>query len=250
MDQRPLSMPLVHWAMANACRTDDVTLMSQCFSAAQRADSSVTLKEALQAGLRKSVKEAAMACISYVLDQGADLGKLDPGWLIGGNSTHTSIRKVLEILVARGFNINSQSSCLPVLWYVGVADHELVEWCLDHGADLNLPDPTPKNTVSERKPILESAAAVGNIATFELLRGRGAPLDLNFGVFPVAVMVTNDSTCGPVGRRAIRKAHGHAQTPIGSCWLQCQLFILRITLWVWQYLQHSTLLDRMSSPGR
>lgn len=196
MDQRPLSMPLVHWAMANACRKDDVALMSQCFSAAQRADSRVTLQEALQAGLRKSVKEAAMACISYVLDQGADIAKLDPCWLIGENSTYTSIRVVLELLVARGFDINSQKSCLPVLWEVGVADHELVEWCLDHGADLDPPDPTPKNSVSERKPILESAAVVSNIATFELLRSRGAPLDRNFGVFPVAVIAANDGTCG------------------------------------------------------
>jgi len=74
------------------------------------------------------------------------------------------------------------------LWAV-VRDRELVQWCLDHGADVNPPDHTPQGVVSSRKPLLETAAWVGNIETFELLRARGAPM--HYGVFPNAVMAAN-----------------------------------------------------------
>lgn len=195
MDQHPLNIRTLSISISDICRKDDVALMSQCFSEVQRANSRFTLQQALADGLRKSVKEGATACLSYVLDQGAKLGELDPSYLLAGNYTNTSIRKVLDILVARGYDINSQSLCIPVLWYIiGLHDSELVEWCLDHGAEMNPPDSTPENSRSPRKPILEKAAMVGDIATFELLRSRGAPLDRNFGVFPSAVMVANDLT--------------------------------------------------------
>lgn len=96
------------------------------------------------------------------------------------------------MLVAKGWNINSEASEIPFLWDV-VNNHELVEWCLDHGADVNPPPATTPSSRGPRKPILEQAASTGNIATFELLRSKGAPLDRNFGVFPVAIMVVNES---------------------------------------------------------
>jgi len=75
----------------------------------------------------------------------------------------------------------------PVLWFV-VRDTDLVRWCLDHGADVDPPDDTPSGAKKHRKPILEVVAAQGNIEAFELLRVRGAPLDLHHGVLPSAVM--------------------------------------------------------------
>ena len=54
---------------------------------------------------------------------------------------------------------------------------------------MNPPDHTPPNTVSLRKPLLESTACVGDIEIFELLRAKGAPM--HYGVFPNAVMAAN-----------------------------------------------------------
>lgn len=54
--------------------------------------------------------------------------------------------------------------------------------------DVNPADDTSQGAKKRRKPILEVAAAEGDIEAFELLRARGAPLDLHHGVLPSAVM--------------------------------------------------------------
>lgn len=100
---------------------------------------------------------------------------------------------MLEILIAHGWDINSrrpESSGIPLLWRI-VRDYSRVRWCLDHGADVDPPDDTPPNQARMRKPILESAAANGNILTFELLQERGAPLEYDYDVLSVAVMSAN-----------------------------------------------------------
>lgn len=76
---------------------------------AQRTDSKVTLHEALRDGLNKATTYAAIKCLHYVLEQGADVDRLSPHWLLSSESTTTSMREVLEILIARGFDINSES---------------------------------------------------------------------------------------------------------------------------------------------
>ena len=68
---------------------------------------------------------------------------------------------------------------------------DLVGWCLDHGAIPDPPDDTPPDCVG-RTPILERAATVADIATFELLRAKGAPLCYDNGVLSSAVTAAND----------------------------------------------------------
>lgn len=63
--------------------------------------------------------------------------------------------------------------------------------CLDHGASVDPPDDTPPEFAG-RRPILQYAAAVADIPTFEPLRAEGAPLCYDYGVLPSAVMAAND----------------------------------------------------------
>lgn len=80
-----------------------------------------------------------MKCLHYVLELAADIRHLSPHWLVSAEGTIVSMRQVLEILVAKGYDINSESSGTPVLWFVGVGDYDFLKWCLDQGANV---DPT------------------------------------------------------------------------------------------------------------
>jgi hypothetical protein len=186
MDDIPLSKARLGRIMGAACRTDHVPFVTHCISMAQRADSQVTVQEVLQEALKRSANHAAMKCLHYVLELGANVHQLSPHWLVSTEGTSASMREVLEILVAHGYDINSEGDGLPVLWHVGVGDYDFVKWCLDQGADVDPPEQSP------RTPLLEQAAVAGDIDTFELLRSKGAPFDRKFGVFPKAVMVAND----------------------------------------------------------
>lgn len=53
------------------------------------------------------------------------------------------------------------------------------------------PDDTPPGFVG-RMPILDRAAALADIATFELIRAKGAPVCYDYGVLPRAVMAATD----------------------------------------------------------
>jgi hypothetical protein len=52
-----------------------------------------------------------------------------------------------------------------------IQDREKLAWCLEHGASLATPGEQP-----HKRPILQAVAERGDIATFEFLRSRGAPL--------------------------------------------------------------------------
>ena len=126
--------------------------------------------------------------LSYLLDRGADVGTLSASDII---PTHDDSVKpsheVLEILIAHGWDVNTQGprhTSWPLLWQV-VRYPEVVTWCLNHGASVDIPDDPPRvntdgtysRTDLPRPPILGMAASSGTVETFELLRSRGAPLD-------------------------------------------------------------------------
>jgi hypothetical protein len=189
------SLPLNTWRMAklvrHACNIDDVSLMTQVISMAGQDDSSVMVPEVLQEALTLAGRRDAMHCLAYILELGADVSHVEHHYAYPEFGNDPS-REALELLVAHGWNVNTGAlngeAGIPLLWSV-VGDRELVQWCLDHGADVNPPDHTPPNAMSLRKPLLEDAAWSGNMETFELLRARGAPM--HYGVFPNAVMAAN-----------------------------------------------------------
>lgn len=189
------SLPLNTWRMGklvlHACQTDDVSLMSDIIVLAHRDESSVTVQEVLQKALTRAGKRNAINCLAYILEQSADVTNLDYHYAWPDLEESTS-REALELFVAHGWNVNTvalNGQAGITLLRAVVRDRELVQWCLDHRADVNPPDHTPQGTVSPRKPLLESAVWAGNIGIFELLRAEGAPV--HYGVFPDAVMVAN-----------------------------------------------------------
>lgn len=137
-----------------------------------------------------------MRCLTYILEQGADVSNLDCIYAYPDFANSPS-REALELLVAHGWSVNTGAlngeAGIPLLWGV-VGDRELVQWCLDHGADVNPPDHTPPNIMSPRKPLLERAVWSGDIEIFELCRAKGAPM--HYGILPNAVMAASLSAVG------------------------------------------------------
>lgn len=226
---------------------------------AQRADSEVTVQEVLQEGLKRAPNDAAMKCLHHVLELGADVRQIPPHRLICTEGTNDYTREVLEIFVARGYDINSESFGLPLLWHVGVGDYDFLKWCLDQGANVNPPDRHPPGFRSPQEPLLELATIVGHIDSFELLRSRGAPFDRTFGVFPKAVMAANECPSPQkirmlkhllevvecdVNSRSYGPYYGFGSscsTPL--CWIACRPKGANVKGLIWLLLDHGGDLD-------
>lgn len=134
---------------------------------------------------------------SDVLPWGAKLTRLIDGWAID----HRFPKDMVEILLAHGWDINArETGRKPLLWLV-VRDGDAVSWCLDHGADpfargqRSFPDfdisnaeefnnyleehPWSKAEMTDYfdcPPLLQAAASQSTVATFELLRSKGAAM--------------------------------------------------------------------------
>jgi hypothetical protein len=115
MEERPLSKARLGRIVGAACRADHVPFVAHCISMWQRADSEVTIQEVFQEGLKRASNHAAMKCLHYVLELGADVRQLPSHRLVCTEGTSDTTCEVLETLVARGYDINSESFRLPVL---------------------------------------------------------------------------------------------------------------------------------------
>lgn len=83
-----------------------------------------------------------------MLEHGADVRLLAPRYLVSAEGTTASIRKVLQILLAHGYDINSNGPGGTVLECIGFDDHELLKWCIDEGANVNPPDNAPPDNAA------------------------------------------------------------------------------------------------------
>ncbi|KAF4609809.1 hypothetical protein G7Y89_g15813 [Cudoniella acicularis] len=168
--QRPRAL------VVKACQTDDVSLISQAISLASSPSSRETVQEVFSQAVTQSIYRNAPNVLTHVLAHGgevptySDLGVEEPP------ST-----EILAILLGHGWDINARRlGHQPFLWQV-VGDGDLIAWCLEHGAtaipkDLRLAsDDERRQDQFGCSPILESAASQSTVATFELLRSRGAP---------------------------------------------------------------------------
>lgn len=164
---RPVSRPILAKLTTDACKADDIAVISWCMQAVALPESDATVEEVLEQALRRSAKWVALEVLSYILQQGADIHGLSAESTIDMESESVPSREVLEILIEHGWDINScghSSVHEPLLW-LAIHDHEFVEWCLKRGANAHH---------SSVGPILERAAVGSNISTFELLRSKGA----------------------------------------------------------------------------
>lgn len=123
--------------------------------------------------------------ISYVLDHGANIRNVDGHTVTSqpdGLSSKLPSLEVVQCFLEHDWDMNAGT---PLLWCV-ISDRSWVEWCLANGAVV---ESSLTSAGVPRRPILEFAASVGNIETFELLRSKGT--EVSRGVLPSAVRVAS-----------------------------------------------------------
>lgn len=188
MTQKTRDIMKIRRGVTDASRIDDVSAVAQLFNAAKEPDSIVTAQEVLDVALQRATKANATKVLSCVLEHGADIRGHGADLTLTWGDFNLPSLATLDILMAHGWNIDSCGhtfASTPLLW-TALHNAGLVEWCLFNGASVDLP--ALRN--QRLRPILERAAAIGNIATFEQLRKRGASLSPR--ILPVAVRSAND----------------------------------------------------------
>ena len=187
-----------------AFKLDSTTRIRDILIIASQPDSEADVELIVRKCLQKAVQSRSLLVLEYLLTHGADVHTITPTDITvdwgddieddeleeeeGPKYMRPSV-ELLDILLRHCWDINSialpQQNLSPLLWNV-CGSLELVQWCLDHGANVITPGEetsvNPKDDAAEiyhtpRHPLLlENVAAFGTVTVFELLRSRGAPL--------------------------------------------------------------------------
>ncbi|KFY81731.1 hypothetical protein V498_08699 [Pseudogymnoascus sp. VKM F-4517 (FW-2822)] len=160
--------------LRRACENDDTTLLDQAISMTAAVD----LDNFYAIARSDAIGNNAMAILNDFIKRGVRVAPRWPSDAIGAS------KETLEFLLTQGWDINARGDSpndkLPFMWLVAT-DHEMVKWCLEHGASVHPRGQEPfrdgVTTKSRREcpQVLEKVARWGSIATFELLRSKGAP---------------------------------------------------------------------------
>lgn len=131
---------------------------------------------------QSAIRNNAIAILNSLVKRGvsfADVKSTD-AWGNGQTSTTT-----LEYLLTQGWDINTRAyystEAKPLMWFA-IRNLEMIKWCLEHGASVRPRDmePIQDNVITQCQlrceQILELVAESGDVATFEFLRSKGAPL--------------------------------------------------------------------------
>lgn len=164
------------WSLSRrACETDDTALMDEAIAMTASKDRETFFEQARRA----ATKYNARKILKRLIEEGRDIKPRRPYEALGAT------KETLELLLEQGWDINERplngNDQEPFMWLV-VGNEELVRWCLDHGASVHPRDQEPlrDDIITESqarcRQVLEVAAAQGSVATFELLRSKGAPL--------------------------------------------------------------------------
>jgi len=186
------------------CEADDVNLISQAFTLSSTSSPTASRStEQLQLRtISRVFSRNAPKVLAYILTHGVDVKDIRTGKIaLAAYERGKFPKSLVEVLLAHGWDINERQREQPLLWQV-VYDGDAVTWCLEHGANV-LPKgqrPWPVFDINNAKefaeyfnhhsesshertdslydcpPILELAARQSTVATFELLRSKGAPL--------------------------------------------------------------------------
>lgn len=185
-----------------AAQNNDVQLMLATIAATRLLPASVALKpgsqglapaltELLNRNLRHAVWDGSPDVVRCCLAHGADPAFVHATDLVLAEYEHGQFEPIADALFAHGWDINRRQSRRwgPLMWYV-VARPERVQWCLERGASVMAPPPPDGERVTNEWTevygwipqcqncplLLEKVASAGSVATFELLRLRGAPM--------------------------------------------------------------------------
>ncbi|KAH7091200.1 hypothetical protein FB567DRAFT_268347 [Paraphoma chrysanthemicola] len=161
-----------------ACLTNNPAFLEQALS--QTADDDLYfIHDRTRA---HAVRNNATAVLDKLVELGVSFADVSSKDAWGGGQTSTA---TLEFLLAHGWDINKRAEysteAQPLMWFT-VRNIEMVKWCLEHGASVHPRDmePIQDNVITQSQrsceQILEHVVATGDIATFELLRGKGASL--------------------------------------------------------------------------
>lgn len=168
-------------AIQEACKHDNPALMSEELARLAAQDPH-SLRKHLNSALETAVYRSAVNVMTDLISRGADVGNVCSLLEVEPNRSSSQILEVLKVLVAHGWDINQPlpggRRSTPIMWSF-VYDKDLVAWCLKHGAAVHigdLPAPGPRSDHLRSPTILEHTAGYGTVQTFQLLRGRGAPL--------------------------------------------------------------------------
>lgn len=162
--------------LRKACEDDDTTLLDEAISMTTAGD----LEDFYRVARLTATRDNAMAILNDLIKRGV---RVVPWWSL---SVVGASKETLEFLLAQGWDINargdSSNDKQPFMRLVAT-DFNMVKWCLEHGASVHPRGQEPfRDGVTKTKDrhecqqILEVVAAHGSIATFDLLRSKGAPL--------------------------------------------------------------------------
>lgn len=165
-----------HELLHKACENDDTTLLGQAISMTAAGD----LNDFYTVARSNAIQNNAMVILNDLIERGVSVAPQRPSNAKGAS------KETLEFLLTQGWDINARGDSpndkLPFMWLVAT-DYDMVKWCLEHGASVHPQGQEPfcdgVTTTKDRREcqqILEIVAPHGSIATFDLLRSKGAPL--------------------------------------------------------------------------
>ncbi|KAL6706971.1 hypothetical protein ACN47E_004921 [Coniothyrium glycines] len=169
------------WAVGRtACEKDDIALLNQAISTTAESN----LESFYEHLRRTAIKETAIEVLNALAERGVNFEHLRPLDIVGNRKV---TKETLDFLLAHGWDINYRETkgldgnAQPFMWHC-VDDHDTVAWCLEHDANVRPrgQEPLSKDVITHSQrtcpQILERVATSGSVATFELLRSKGAPL--------------------------------------------------------------------------
>ncbi len=195
----------IHELVNHGCEADDPNLISEALSLSSTRGSSTSPEELMEIITSRIWDHNSSKVLNHIITHGLDIvarGGRIAMYIAYAVYTHGLPKEMVEVLLAHGWDINVRSrSRKPLLWNV-VAYGDAVTWCLDHGASPSVqgqrswPDFDINNTEEFDKyleqhpwshvelsdyylywpPLLEDAASKDTVATFELLRSKGAAM--------------------------------------------------------------------------
>ncbi|KAI0018008.1 hypothetical protein F4780DRAFT_752828 [Xylariomycetidae sp. FL0641] len=160
-----------------ALRARSMTDLKEAIHIARQSEEASKIPEILASALGTACLRDFVPAVEYLVDvEKVPATAVHPGDL---SPIDTSVA-LLDALYTRGWDPNQTPP--PARKGAMLLDHlchkeDAVKWLLDHGAPVDRGQFDPNyGIVPQPAPILETCAAVGSLASFKLLRDKGAPI--------------------------------------------------------------------------